>query len=760
MNIRRWPRFRESALMLTAGAGTVASLASQNAALVSIPVTALVAMGLIDRRRLEQQINGVKHRSLNLEGRMNKDLNQLQAQVSALPSPETLTGLQRAAMAHSDRAVVRFSQALERTQQDVERRIQGIERPNLSHLYQDMAELQDQYTYACSTLSNLDKQVQRLSSLPRVEATEADVSHLKTELMQVRVSLETLNSESKAAQSTLQDAVRHLDRRLRQAAPGSDPHLLKGEVRELIKAVADLVPRREFNALTEKLRTVESIQDTLRRHMDSMKTAGSAALNGSRPESSPQLRDLTTEVDRLAGLLRQVEERIDGIAVPFDITAEIRGTTATYLSGMQWQLATLEQATQDLMQYHKSLPAPGEQGFLQRFSTPAPSSSEAAAPTQWLMAFQSPDATESWSSTVDQALFAALDQVQQRLVLVWPWSPSARLDPELITRFKEVLERRCRLEVGWCHSGDRRDGLLLRSIDQQWPVASTQRQMLKTALRQLLPLKQTYPDHFTFKILGTDEQFLVCDRAYAIVGLRELPAASSVFPSLDLRLRTTDVTVVERLLRRFDDPNLCPEDAVAYFNRAVTRYDLRDPDGAIADYSQVLQITPEDALALNNRGVVWGDRKQPKQALADFDRALALHSDQFAARCNRGYLHLSLGNYTQALEDLEVAATLAPTSSLVHFYNGQARQKLGDRPGAIAAYSAAIQHQGQAALPYCYRGSVYQQQGDTQRAIADLETAASLLHAQRDHRTLGQITQALGILKQTPITQPLRIRTP
>jgi tetratricopeptide (TPR) repeat protein len=721
-------------------------------------MTVLVALGLLDRRRLERKIQSAQSQNKQGEGRLSRELSQLQAQVSALPSPETLTQLQRAAMAHSDRAVVRFSQALERAQQDMERRIQTIERPNLSHLYQDMAELQDQYTYVCSTLSNLDKQVQRLSSLPRVEATEADVSHLKTELMQLRVSLETLGNESKIAQSTLQDAVRHLDRRLRQSPPDSDPHFLKGEVRELIKAVADLVPRREFNALNEKLRILEEGQENLRRHAPAK--PGEASLNGHQPEASHHLRAITGEVETLSEHLRQVEQRLDSIAVPFDITAEIRGTTATYLSSMQWQLATLEQATQDLMKQHHALPSPKEQGLLERLAAPTTRVDPAPSSTQWLMALKSADDASSWSSTVDQALFKALDQAQQRLVLVWPWSSSAPLGGELVTRFKEVLDRRCHLDVGWCHPGDRREGLLLRAITQQWKITDAQRQQLKQALNQLLPLKQAYPDHFTFKVLGTDEQFLVCDRTYAIVSLQALPAASSVFPSLDLRLQTSDVTVVERLLRRFDSADISPEDATAYFNRATTRYDLRDPVGAIADYGQVLRIDPKDTIALNNRGVVWAERQQPKRAVNDFDQALALHPHQFSTRCNRGYLHLSLGNYAQAYGDFDAAIELNSQSSLAHFYRGQVRQRLGDHQGAVADYTHSMTGNAQMALPYCYRGAAYQKLGDHSRAISDLETAASLLHAQRDHRTLAQITQALSVLKKTPVTQPLRIRTP
>jgi tetratricopeptide (TPR) repeat protein len=555
----------------------------------------------------------------------------------------------------------------------------------------------------------------------------------------------------------LQDAIRHLARRLRQVPNGADPNLLKGEVRELIKAVADLVPRREVAALSEKLQLVQEGQESLRQTLDRLRSGPAlAGQNGHIRADDPALKTLQSDLIDLAAGLRQVETRLEDIAVPFDITAEIRGTTATYLSGLQWQLSTLEQQTQDLLQQQSKL----------QMSPPSPPAKLVGVPEpvthhdslQWLMALRGETRDESWS-TIDQALFQALDEVTERLVVVWPWSAAIDLDERLIERFAEILAGGCRLEIGWCHPGDRRDGRLLKTITQQWKLTTAQRQLLKSTLNQLLPLKQKYPDQFSFKILGTDEQFLVCDRAYAIVGLRALPAASSSFPELDLRVRTPEVHVINQLLQRFDHPDHLPEDGNAYFNRAVTRYDLRDPEGAIADFSEVLRLTPEDAVTLNNRGIIWAEKKQYQRALEDFDHALSLDAHLFAARCNRGWLVMNQGQPELAITDFDQAIQSHPTAAIPYFYRGTARQRLGDSLGAIADFTKAIQHNEQAPLPYCYRGAAYQRQGDIARAISDLETAAALLHAQGDHRSLAQVIQVLSSLKQAELTQPLQLHS-
>lgn len=760
MNNRRGFPITEYALLLGSGAGAVTSLFTQNAIAASLPVTALVAFGLLSKRRVEQHLQASDERLVNLEDRVTDKVTELSEQISALPTPETVMQVQRAAMDHSDSAIIRFSHVLEQTKADIRKRIEQIESPDLSHLYQDTAQLQDQYTYVCTGISNLSKQIEHLSRLPRMEATEADVTHLKTELMQMRVNLETLKSESKTAQATLHDAVRHLDRRLRRVPNSADPSMLKGEVRELVKAVGDLVPRREFAAHTEKLELVYETQENLRCTIDRLQTNLSwAEHNGHSEGPGSKFITLETDLAVLKDAIKQMEVRLADIAVPFDITTEIRATTATYLSSLQWQLASLEQNTQELLQQQQALDVTPAKKATQGTSPELNSTTGSGNALQWLMAFRGDDTQTHWSN-IDQALLQALDEVAERAVVVWPWSSAMALDNRLVDRFSEMLERGCRLEIGWCHSGDRRDGILLKTITQQWGITTLERKLLTSTLNQLLPLKKKYPKHFSFKILGTTEQFLVCDRKYAIVGLQALPATSSTFPELDLRVKTLEASVINRLLHRFDNPDMLSEDTAAYFNRAVTRYDLKDLAGAITDFSKVMDMSPNDAVAVNNRGVVWADKKQYQRAVEDLDQSIGLDPYLFAARCNRGWLRLQQKQSDKAIDDFNQAVKAEPSNAIPYFYRGTARQKLGDSLGAIADYTKVIQINSQVAFPYCYRGAVYQQQGNIPEAITDLEMAASLLHAQEEHRALAQVTQILSSLKQSEFTQqPVRLHS-
>jgi tetratricopeptide (TPR) repeat protein len=753
----RWSSLTDYALLVGSGAGAIASFATQNAAIASLPVTALVAMGLLNRRRIDRLLAYADEQMGDLESRVGQDLASVKEQVTALPTPEALLQLQRSTIEHSDRALVQFSEALADTRQDFQQRLAAVESPDLSHIYQETAQLQDQYTYVCTTLSNQSKQIERLSHLPRMEAAEAEVAQIKTDLMQLRVSLDSLSSESKTAQSTLQDAVRHLDRRLRQVPNSADPNMLKSEIRELMKAMADLIPRREFMVLSEKLHTLQESQETLRQTLNRLRSSKDGALHGVGHSEDAELKALKSEILKLTSGLKQIETRLEDMAIPFDITAEIRGTTATYLSGLQWQLSLLEQQTQDLAQRQADITLPSPNRLLGGTATLHDTGNNANG-AQWLLAFRGEALRETWSA-IDQAIFEALDTVSERLVLVWPWSDSVALEQRLLERFTEVLGRGCRLEIGWCHPGDRTQGRFLKPIARQWQLTTAHRQRLKTTLSHLLPLKQQYPDHFSFKILGTDEQFLVCDRTYAIVGLHALPASSSTFPELDVRVKTPEIGIVNRLLHRFDHASALPEDDTAFFNRAITRYDLHDPDGAIADFTHVLRLKPTDAVTLNNRAILWAEKKNYPRTFEDLNRALEADAEQFAARCNRGWLLLHQGQINRAIADFDQAIQSNPKSALPYFYRGIARQRLTDSKGAIADFTQAIKATPQVALPYCYRGTAYHRLGDIPRAISDLETAASLFHAQGEHRSLAQVTQTLSTLKQAELNQPVKLHS-
>ncbi|MEM8545661.1 MAG: tetratricopeptide repeat protein [Cyanobacteria bacterium P01_H01_bin.119] len=807
MTQQRWRNWTEYALLMGAGAGTAATVATQQFFYASAPLTLLVAMGMLNRQRLEEQVAKVTEGQQHTSEHLADSLDVLQERVASMPTTEAFTSFQRSVMAHSDRAILRFSREIDKSYQEFEQRLAAIEAPDLSQLYQDMGGLQDQYTYLCTSVNNLTNHVQRLSTIPRMEAAETTISQLKTDLMQVRVTLENLGVDTRTNLSTLQDSVNHFSRRLRQMQPQSDPVLLKDEVRELIKTVSDLVPRREFAALSQRLQTLSEQQGLLQEAVQFLQAnrQGQPAARILPPETDSEaeanrMTDFQQQIEHLQGDLVRLHHRLEEGQAPGSIQSAVQQSVADYVSSLQAQIDrlnqlnhTLAQQQQDIQRQLSALSEAGldsaiaasqlnqdsvtpallperlpegvaEQleslrlrldlndfqinGLQEQLADSATAAHLITAPAgQWILDFHSDGLssdTNARASASRRALEQAISQAEERLIMVWPWSETCELDESLVAHLHQMLARGATLEIGWCHAGDRSEGRLLAPISQRWKVEPTQKQRLKAALNRLLPLRQAFPDRFKFKILGTSENFLVCDRRFAILGMEPMITSNSVFPQLGLKLQTEDSAVVEQLLQRFDAPILADRDKTAYFNRGITRYDLGDLSGALLDLNHVIHLAPEDGVSHINKGVVYAQLGQIDAAIAAFDRAIHHSPDSFAAYCNRGYLHLEQGNVLAATDDFEQAIQYRPNSPIAYFYRGSARQKQNALQAAIADYSAAIERdQNNTALPYCYRSAAYQKQAAIDAAIADLEVATEYLSTQNDSKNLALLRRTL-----------------
>ncbi len=345
-------------------------------------------------------------------------------------------------------------------------------------------------------------------------------------------------------------------------------------------------------------------------------------------------------------------------------------------------------------------------------------------------------------------LEAALARVQERIVIVWPWPSADNLDEALMQQFEDLLQRGVSIDIGWGHLGDPTQIRQPRLIGQPKPIDAAGRGFLYSTLKRLAQLKEKHPRQFGFKILGTYENFLVCDRAFAVLSVHPVPTASSVFPELSMGLRSRDPQVIQSLLNRFDQPILDPANANAYFNRATTRYDLGDRQGAIADYTQVIQINPEDEVAYNNRSLAYYELGDRGKAMADLDRALQINSQNPTFYFNRGFVQTEGGDKLGAVADYGRALQLQPDFALAYLYRGLTRTRLGNRPGAIDDYSTALRLNPQDAMAHLYRGLAYFKQGERGNAAEDLREAARLFAERKDRVNRQRALDALGELER------------
>lgn len=785
-----WLKHTERALIVGSGVGTVASIAAQNVALASAPLTVLAAVGLLNRRRVEQQLEAAQEKLSRQQRLANHRLTNLSKQVTALPSPEAVTNFQRSVLDRNNRTFLRLSQDIKGIRGYVEGQMEALHPPDLSQIHQDIAQLQDQYASAQTTVQNLTNYVQRLATVPRIEGAEAKLSQVRTNLMQTRVTLEALRSETRNAIANLQDTMAQIDRRSQDIPRSVAPDQVRVELAEIMKSIANLVPQTEFTNLANHVKELTRQQSDLERALTKIPVG---PVSGEQPNTAAiaKANQAIAELDRLSQVVYRLQQQVSRQETAGHTREQVQQVASQYLGQLKAQFAQLEGVTQTLAERQRHLSQrwaeadadpshdsgthhtlnqltkrlQATEAEVKTLRQQAQTDHRNPSPSGWILDFPTPPlaTVDTPKSASRQALDQALNQAQRRVLLVWPWASQVTLDDDLLQRFERLLDRGGQLELGWCHQGDQQEGRLLWRISQRWGSESGQLARLKAALNQLMPLRERYPDRFKFKIMGSAESYLVCDsganagpdNTYAILSLKALPTHSVPIAGVEAKLKTDHPQVVQALIQRFQDPAIAPDDAVAFFNRGTTRHDLRDQPGAISDYNRVLALQPHHAIALNNRGAAQLEMGLPDEAEIDLTEAISHHPHLFAAHCNRGWLRLDQRRYPAAVQDFTTAIELKPHLPMAYVYRGSALQKLGDLKGAVRDYSDAIACGDPIALPYCYRSAAYERQGDAERAIADLERASAHLEAQGDQQALSSVQRTLQRLQGLTL-QPRR----
>ncbi|HEY9617018.1 MAG TPA: tetratricopeptide repeat protein [Microcoleaceae cyanobacterium] len=808
MKKRKWLNVAEYCLLVGSGIGSLAALASQQILLLytAAPVSVLLLLlNLISRQQIEETTQEATANSVSqLNQKLSSDINSLQQQVQAMPSVFDLASLRKSVLAKNQEALAELAQSVGDLQRE-------LARPEWRLMHQEVKQLQDHYAHLSATVTGITESLNRLGAASRLGTLEDELAHLKTDLAQVRNTLQSLDHQQQQhSHRDLQAQIDQLNRRFNKLPPQFDATSLKQDIDSLIKVIGDLASRRDLSRVESQLRKLNQQNSALEQSMTPLKVATtilrkqvdtvSARLayeSNQEAEVEASTGIENQAVEELKATIASLEHRLDQLATatnPTYLQTEIQGIVATHLAPLQQQLSavnqvneTIDRQQQELRDWVNRLPQLLDSTALQNEVKYLAGRVEWAESAFMDLQTQVDSAVETRLDEVMQQLRAnqivpkyelvfdvqtrnrqtmadaptatgcgsramleeALDRAQARLVVVYPYPSPATLDDAMMQKFRQFLDRKGCLDIGWGHLGDVTSRHTARPIDRRRAIDPTEKGFLYTTLNQLTQLKKQYPDRFRFKVLGTDENFLVCDRSFAILGSQSVATASVVFPEAVVGLRTTDATVIQGLIQRFDEPDLDADDATAYFNRAATRYDLGDRTGAIADYTEVLRIIPHDDVAYNNRGLAYYDLDDRQAAIDDLTLAVQHNPENFIAYCNRGVIRSELGDKLGAIEDYTTAIHLNPDYTSAYFYRGLARTRMQNKLGAIQDYTQVIRLNPQDASAYFYRGLACIKIGHRLEAIKDLRQAAQLFQEQGDTANYKQTVQAIKKLHKT-----------
>ena len=104
--------------------------------------------------------------------------------------------------------------------------------------------------------------------------------------------------------------------------------------------------------------------------------------------------------------------------------------------------------------------------------------------------------------------------------------------------------------------------------------------------------------------------------------------------------------------------NIDFDDAIGYKNRGYDRFELGDYEGAIADYTQAIQINPDDIDTYYCRGNAHFDLGKYAAAITDYTQVVKMNSHYINAYYNRGNALLEIADKQGAVADFHKAADL------------------------------------------------------------------------------------------------------
>jgi tetratricopeptide (TPR) repeat protein len=775
MKKSNWLDLTEYFLLAGSGVGAVAAIVSQQLAFTATPVSLLLMVNLLNRRRVDQAIEARGQEAITLvEYRLSKQVETIDRRVQGLPTFWDLASLRKTVLQKNRLATSQVHQELSHRLAELEKQESPQIQSQITHLKEQQATMQ-------AALQAAERNLHRIVSHDRMRDTEDQLQEMQLQLHKVEDAItkfsRTLNPN---ALKTIQGHIDHLNRRFTALPNPVDTERLQQEMKEVLKSITDMASRRELNRAFEEIVQVRIHQEHLDEKVGPVPTLIKMAryqmrtLQGEMQKNnmlgSPSERRESGEIAQLKAAIESLEQRLQHSPAEVDLV-QLRGELFSMLEsqseklhqdiqGVQQSTHNLTQQQQMMEGWIKRLPEfldfsslrnqmkylgdrlDGHENRLDQTDAQVGQLAASGREAQYELLFDLPNSTGPNSHRT--LLEVALETATSSVTMVLPHPDKSIFDKEWLKQVRAFLDRGGKLDLGWGYLSNLEQPVTPRYIQARSSVLQADKGFLKKILTQLNELRRCYPEQFRFKVLGTDDSFLVCDRDYAILG-SQVNLQSQAFPRLAVGLRTNNTDVIDRLLERFEQPVLNEEDDLAYFKRALTRSDLDEREGAIADYTRVIQINPKHDVAYNNRGLMRYEMGNREGAIADFNRAILVNSGNSIAYCNRGVVRSEMGNLMGAVEDFSDAVQVSPSCAPAFFQRGLARTQMGNKMGAVEDFSEVIRLDDQDASAFYYRGLARTKLGDRIGAIRDLKESARLFLLQEN--SAGH-QQALGSINQ------------
>lgn len=182
-------------------------------------------------------------------------------------------------------------------------------------------------------------------------------------------------------------------------------------------------------------------------------------------------------------------------------------------------------------------------------------------------------------------------------------------------------------------------------------------------------------------------------------------------------------------------PSDCGQDTEeAFVSRGDFKFQGKDWEGAIFEYSCAIQLNAANTVALFNRGYSYYEIGEYTESESDYNAVLELLPTDGASYNNRGNIYSARGDYEHALQDYDKAIELANSDLSIPYYNrASIKLETGDYDAALADVTQSLKVNPSYYDAYLIRARIYQTTGNDQ---ADDDYAKWVTSIQKDTETI------------------------
>jgi tetratricopeptide (TPR) repeat protein len=179
-----------------------------------------------------------------------------------------------------------------------------------------------------------------------------------------------------------------------------------------------------------------------------------------------------------------------------------------------------------------------------------------------------------------------------------------------------------------------------------------------------------------------------------------------------------------------------PKLAQAYNMRALVHQRMGQPDRAIADFGQAIQLMKAAGKSGFELAFIYFMRANTHRAKGDLEQAIADHTESIRVAPgwdksynDRGAIYFQRGDFARALEDISKVISFRPDSPRVaasYAIRSMLHHRMGEAAKGLSDANRAIELDPRSAMALYVRARIYETLGRSEDAAAGMRAALAI----------------------------------